>query len=141
MNDDDLACTIACQDVLGRLSWALDTGANSAAAELFTDDATLVTPAGELAGPAVREFMEGRSSAVATRHIMTNLVVNRTGPDTAEAISYLIVYRVPRDAAGPSRVLPPTPQAFGEWKINLRKTPAGWRLTRYEAVPMMAPAD
>jgi hypothetical protein len=139
--NDDIACKVECSDILARLAWALDRGESAEAAGYFTDDAALVTPAGTTRGADIRKAMDARPASVVTRHLILNLVVDRTGPDTAKALSQLIMYRLTaqEDPKTPM-VLPASPQALGEWRIDLRKTDAGWRISRYEAVGTAAAA-
>lgn len=86
MHLDDLACKTACHDVLVRFCTALDTCDNVAAADLFADDAQMVAPSGDTVhGTAIRAYFERRPTALITRHIMTNVLVEPTGPDTASA--------------------------------------------------------
>lgn len=142
MHLDDLACKTACHDVLVRFCTALDTRDNVAAADLFADDAQMVAPSGDTVhGTAIRAYFERRPTALITRHIMTNVLVEPTGPDTASARAYILVYRVQRqDPDRLPRAMPSGPQGAGDWVVDLRRTDAGWRISRYEGVPILEPA-
>lgn len=142
MSNDDLICKLECHDVFVKLASALDRGANSEAADFFTDDGTLVMPDGEATGPAVRERLLKRPSHIITRHLLTNVIIKPIDPTTAEGRAYILVYRVTRgaDAAAAHR-LPNTPAAAGDWIVSFRKTVAGWRISRYEAVPIFTAAE
>ncbi|MXO60671.1 hypothetical protein GRI89_14090 [Altererythrobacter salegens] len=139
---DDLACKIECSDLLVRLCSALDEGRNQDAAGMFTVDACIHTPGGEvLEGSAAHGFLERRPASIATRHIMSNLLVTPTGVGAATATAYILVYRVPRSEGDTlPRVLPGTPQAAGDWSIDLTKTASGWKISRYAASPVLEPA-
>jgi hypothetical protein len=138
MNLEELACKIACQDLLVRFCLALDAGRNADAAALFSDDVTLVFPTGEVTGAAARTFIENRWPEIVTRHIMTNMLIETTGPDIAKGYAYILVYRVPREPSSVPRPLPSAPNAAGDWDIQFKKTPAGWRISRYEASSVLA---
>jgi SnoaL-like domain len=141
MTLDELACKIACHDQLVRLCLALDSGANSEAAAFFAEDAVIVAPTGaEIAGPAARAFIEGRSSAIATRHVMTNVMVSPIAADAAKALATIMVYRVQKaDDDVLPRALPATPQAVGDLHVDFKKSAKGWQITRYQAVTVMEP--
>ncbi|WP_066554671.1 nuclear transport factor 2 family protein [Croceicoccus bisphenolivorans] len=141
MNIEDLSCKIGCQDALVALCSALDAGDNDAAADLFTDDGVLILPTGEKRGAEVRAALNARSSTITTCHIMTNVLVTPRSATEASAAATITVYRVQTEGnASASLTLPETPQAIGEWGIDLRLTPDGWRISRYTAAERMAPA-
>jgi ketosteroid isomerase-like protein len=142
MNFDELTSKVECEQLLARLCLALDRGDNAQAADFFTEDAVLIMPNGEAVGPAVRKVLEGRSATVFTRHILTNTVISQTSAEAADAQAYLTVYRVSgkADDVLPRR-LPATPQTLGDWKIQLRKAATGWKISRYEAAEVLAPAN
>jgi ketosteroid isomerase-like protein len=142
MTVDELICKQSCNDLMAELASALDRGDNAAAADCFTHDATMVMPTGEFSGEAVREALARRPAHIVTRHIYTNVIIRPMDAATAEGSAYLLVYRVPRGADGqPSSRLPNTPQAAGDWRLRFRRTPGGWKLSRYEAVVTLTPAE
>jgi hypothetical protein len=142
MNLGEIGDKLECQDLLVRFCTALDSGDNAKAAAMLADDAIAVTPTGELSGAAARKMVESRPTAIITRHVMTNQIVTLTGANSASAAAYILVYRVPREPNDVvPRRLPATPQAAGDWKLEFKKTTAGWRISRYEAVPVMVPAE
>jgi hypothetical protein len=141
MNLSEIADKLECQDLLVRLCSALDVGDNTKAATMLAENATVVAPTGPVSGEAARQVFLSRPPTIVTRHVLTNLLVTLTGPDTATADAYIIVYRVPREAQDvPPRRLPATPQAAGDWKIKFKKTVQGWRISHYEAIPVLVPA-
>ena len=122
---------LECQKALSLLCSALDRGDNAEAAGFFTDDAVIVAPNGqELAGPAARKFVLGRSAAIITRHLLTNVLVTLDGSERAHAEAYVHVYRVHREE--PSK---PSSQSVGELSVDFRMTDVGWRVSRYRATP------
>src|SRR5579864_460652 len=97
MSIDELICKLECQDVLVNLASALDRGANAEAAAFFADDGLLIMPDGESTGaPAIRERLMQRPAHIATRHILTNIIVRPIDATTAEGQAYIVVYRVTR---------------------------------------------
>ena len=138
MSDEQLSSKLECQDLLFRFGAALDRGANADAADLFAEGARLGAPDGTFAeGDAVREALMKRPSTLVTRHLVTNLVVTPTGPDTADGIAYVMNYRVmSEDRDNTPHPLPESPGGVGEWRLAFRKTAAGWRLSSLETVPV-----
>lgn len=141
MSIDDLATKIACQDLLHHFGHALDRGANAEAAELIADDGVALRPAGApVRGPAVRAMLLKRSPETATRHVISNVVVTPIGTDSAEAVAYVLAYRVRADGPTP-RPMPATPQVAGEWRMQFRRAGEEWQISRWEAVAVLASAD
>lgn len=141
MTLEDLACKLACQDMLVRFCEALDGGGG--AADYFTDDASMLTPTGEtVQGADVKALVASRPTAtIATRHIMSNVLVEPAGADRAKATATILVYRTPRqDPDVLPRPLPSTPQAVGEWSLELERRSGGWKIGRYAAVSVLEPA-
>jgi SnoaL-like domain len=139
VNFDEIACKVECHDLLVRLCSALDSGANPDAADLFVADATLVLATGaEVCGPDIRGHLLARSSEIVTRHLLTNVLVTPHSGDRATADASILVYRVGRDGDVLPRVLPTTPQGVGEWHVEFRRTPLGWRLGRLATVSLLA---
>lgn len=142
MTIDDLACKVACHDMLARFCAALDGGGTTPATDFFTDDASMVTPNGDtVRGAEVKAFVARRPTAsVATRHIMTNVLIEPVGPGRAKAAATILVYRVPRqDPDLLPRALPPTPQAIGEWTLELAKAGPAWAISHYVATTVLEP--
>lgn len=143
MTLDDISCKIACTDLMVRLCDLLDKGENVAAAGLFSEEAELLAPNGNvLRGAEVRAFLENRSPAIATRHVLSNVLITPGGPDTATVRAYILVYRVPRQEPDAlPRALPATPQAVGDWDMDLVRTSNGWRIRRFSALPVLEPTS
>ena len=75
MSIEELACKAACHDLMMTFGAALDRGAHQEAADQFTDDGVIAGPNGEVSGPAMRAFLARRSPAIATHHILSNVLV------------------------------------------------------------------
>jgi hypothetical protein len=129
---------IECGELLASLYWALDSGDNNAAVELFSEDAKLVVSNVDISGKALKDYFLSRSGEVLTRHIISNAVIAADGPETASGRAYVMLYRLPKLAGDllPGR-LPSMPQALGDLILGFRKTSAGWRFTYYESRPVL----
>lgn len=139
MSIENLMCRAECEDLLHRFAYLLDSGSNSEAADLFTDEATLRRPDGEYSGPAIRALIEQRPATVVTRHILTNLSVTRMDARTATASAYCLVYRVDGRADDVlPREMPDGPTAAGDWKVDFRLTEGGWRMASWELLMKLA---
>ncbi len=100
----ELTIKTSCQDLIHRFCHALDRGASAEAADLIADDAVALRPDGELIrGRAVREMLLNRPSTMLTRHLISNVVVEPTGTDSADAVAYVVAYRVASDTRFPTR--------------------------------------
>src|SRR3974390_2707962 len=140
MSSDELACKMACHDLMTSLAWALDHGENAEAADLFADDGVIVQPDRSDSGPNARGLLMKRSSEIVTHHILTNASVRLIDGTTAEGRAYVMVYRAPAKPDALPRALPQTPQGVGHWLMQFRKTKEGWRISRMETLPRLAPA-
>lgn len=79
---------------------------------------------------------------VTMRHVLTNNVVDVIDAETAEGVSYLVVYNStgPVDARGTRPVEPPA--TVGEYRDMFRRTPEGWKFqTRVLTRVFRPPAD
>ena len=106
---------------------AIDTGSGVAFADTFTEDGELVNGQGPGRANADRSPRKGRQALIlagsngGARHLMTNLVVNRTA-EGAKGSIYLLMYNV--------RTIPATFVETAIYDDTLVKTPQGWRFKR-----------
>jgi len=140
MPNDELHYKLLCQELMADIAWALDRNAADEAADLFAEDGVLVTAEGDLTGPAVRAALRKRSPDITTHHILSNITVRPIDANNAEARAYVIVYRAPTKPDTLPRPMPSSPGGAGLWLMRFRKTPKGWRISRMETVPRLAPA-
>ncbi len=108
----------------------VDFGEAARIAGLFTEDGVWDGPGVRMEGhDEVHRFFAERESVTrrTSRHVITNIAIELTGPDTATATSYLINYR--HDSR--DEVLLPVPvghpKYVGEYHDRFVRTPAGWR--------------
>jgi len=140
MSNDDVTCKSACHDLMMNLGWALDRNASGEGAELFADGGGIMPPVGDKLETDVRSFLAKRSADITTHHIVTNVVIRQIDPTTAEGRAYVMVYRAPTKPDALPRPLPQSPQGAGLWLAQFRKTAQGWRISRFETAPRLAPA-
>ena len=129
--DDRIAVERACLRIVHEMALHTDAASYEDALALFTDDAVMDRDGERFEGiEALRAAYASRPSGRLTRHVLSNTVVRITGPDDAESISYVTVYRYVRtrpDEAPPYQV--PGPEVLGEYRDRFRRTAAGWRLS------------
>jgi len=127
MSLDDLICKKECEELLYRAASALDEGGVTEHLSFYTDDARLDFGVGpeiglkDWAAMIDKDEAENRRVAVSLKpRIVTNLLITRTGPDSAKAHAYI---SLPDASHGSSR---------GEWFYELRRTNKGWLISRYQ---------
>jgi uncharacterized protein (TIGR02246 family) len=127
---------IAVQALNTRYAHAFDFGerGGEAWAETFTADGVFVSRGNEVKGhEALAAFQQNvEKSGRRTRHVVSNIEVTRTGPDTATSSAYLSLY-TPADEAGPASV------STSRYADQLVLTDAGWKIARREVVPDTLP--
>jgi len=130
---DQLRAERDCQRLVHDYAWLVDSGAASGVADLFTDDGVwLGADGGGMRGReeirtafAQREGLARRQS----RHVMTNVRIDRDRDDHATGTAYLINYR--HDATGGIAARPAPadhPKFVGDYHFTFRREPAGWRV-------------
>lgn len=108
LTDATLATSIA--NLITEFCWRVDGGEGHRVAELFTDDATLATPAFTLSGrQEIHDWFSVRADPTKrlSRHFWTNLRIVATGDDryTVQAYAMTVVGVPPAPAAGADVVL------------------------------------
>jgi hypothetical protein len=84
----------------------------------------------------LRGFMKKLPAGFYPVHLLTNIVINQTGPDTAEGTGYGIAYNIlgKEDDAIP-RPMPATPSRIGKTLYKFRKTADGWKICETRIPP------
>jgi ketosteroid isomerase-like protein len=103
-------------DLVARLARWLDTGAQSDAADVLTDDVTAITPGGRAEGREAVVAQARAAHAVPTLHQITNVLVDLDGEEAA--IGAAVTATFADDGA-----------TGGRYELAARRTTAGWRLT------------
>ncbi|MDG4833930.1 nuclear transport factor 2 family protein [Solwaraspora sp. WMMD1047] len=120
-------------DLVSRLGSNLDSRNFEGLRDLFTPDATVTTPGGTAHGhdALVDQARRRHSTDVGIQHIITNVLIEHSDDDRATARANLLV-SFARTGAGD-----PSPFLLGEiYDFDLRRTPAGWRLTALTSTPV-----
>ena len=128
---------LACRELIDRSVQCVDDGDARAFADLFADDAVLVRPNGQsLDGrAAIFEAYAARPPDRITRHLVTNVVFEASGPARLAARSYVLLWTgSARDEAGPSGRPADSRLLVGEFADELTRQPDGqWRIQRRES--------
>lgn len=140
---NDLDVQRACEHVVISYARASDLGDADHAAALFTEDGQLEMPGGRTytGRAAIRLRLRDQPSGQVSRHLLSNLTVERRGPAVATGRSCVTIYRATRTGGtGPLPLL--GPYLVGEYEDEYRLTAEGWRLaTRRLTTIFRRPAD
>ena len=123
----------SCERLMLEYARCVDGGRASGIADLFTEDGEWIGADGRgmhgraemVAAFTAREGLSRRQS----RHVMTNVLVDIEGPDTARGIAYLINFR--HDARGDEAAHPAPadhPKFVGDYHLTFRRVDGRWRI-------------
>lgn len=134
MNVDELSCKSECDELMARYFVSLDAGERDRLIDLFTDDAAMPRPGGGGQGkPAIRELVMSLPANFKPVHLAVNRIVTRTGPDTASGLAYVVTYNMfAKEGETPPLPIPQTPTGIGKINFEFRRTPEGWRITKFQ---------
>jgi ketosteroid isomerase-like protein len=115
------------EDVITTLFRRVDTRDYVGVGELFAEDGQVVLPFTSYPATELAEFSERIFATFqATHHMIGNVAITIDG-DVAQSHQYVRATHVP-DIAEPSRHA----DVGGWYEWRYRRTPEGWRITRYE---------
>jgi len=100
--------------------------------DLFTDDAGVSTPGGEVRGhdALVAQARARHSTDEGIQHLITNLLIDQDGDRAAVRANLLVTF-------AKTGVGDPAPFVLGEvYRFNLERTPSSWRITRLTSAPV-----
>ncbi|HEY3922979.1 MAG TPA: nuclear transport factor 2 family protein [Acidothermaceae bacterium] len=100
--------------------------------ELFTDNASVSTPGGEVRGhdALVAQARARHSNDEGIQHLITNLLIDHDGDLAAVRANLLVTF-------AKTGVGDPAPFVLGEvYRFNLERTSSGWRITRLTSSPV-----
>jgi hypothetical protein len=146
--DDQLSDRLLIQEVQNRYALAHDLTDPSLYAGVFTEDAELVGAGRVLAkgrealyavGESDRkrfnaDAAEGERSFGVMRHVITNSVIDLTGPDSARGFCYVLTI-VNAEGVGPQIM------SVGRYEDEFRKVDGQWLISRREIVMDMGNQD
>jgi uncharacterized protein (TIGR02246 family) len=123
----------ACERAVLEYARLVDSGRASRIADLFTDDGEWIGADGRgmhgkdeiRAAFTTREALGRRQS----RHVITNVIIDIDGPDTARGIAYLVNFR--HDAEGTVAAHPAPadhPKFVGDYHLTFRRVGQRWHI-------------
>jgi hypothetical protein len=121
----------ACQQLVYAYSRALDLGDLSGAADFFAENGLLarpMTPDQVVHGrESIRASLLTRPPSLRTKHLVTNVMIQVEGPDTASGISYLTMIATVPGAEDKPPFLSNGPIYFGEFKDRFVREHGAWK--------------
>ena len=102
-------------------------------ADLFDDEAKLITGAPLIGREVIRKAMYSRSDKLRSRHVLTNIHVEIQDETHASGITYLTLYRhIGAESLEPEPIELVGPAAVGHYSDDYVLTDRGWRFARRE---------
>lgn len=133
----DVSIESVCRGLLVKLLIALDHADFDTAVECFAIDAIWQRHGTSLKGrEEIRSAIAKRSPTVVQRHLLSNVLIESTGPGVAEGTAYVSLYRTDPG----EKKLPVTicgPDGIGEYKTIFRLYDEGWRIVEHEGWPVL----
>jgi hypothetical protein len=130
---DDL---VTCRELTLRASMLMDANDAEGLVALFTPDLEFVKPSTypevSIRGrEQLRAVIAGRSPQFVSRHVCTNAIADRLGPDSIRVRSYFTHFSGTRPV-GATGALPIADalRSVGEYDDTLSRTGEGWRIAR-----------
>jgi hypothetical protein len=117
------------QDVILRFFLHLDEQEYEPLAQLMAPEGTWLRNGVLLKGPeGVLEAMRARPAGFTTRHLITNIIIDASGEDRADATYYMTVF-VHTGEARPAGPVPiDLPFHVSVFREKFARTPQGWRI-------------
>ncbi len=118
---------VECQRVLYRFVRALDEGKFDEVAATMADDGVWHRQGEVLKGrAAVVAALNKRGPAVLTRHMVTNIVIESTGPDSALSRCTTLVYRSEASTAPPVKM--DLPRSVADYEDRFVRRNGRWEI-------------
>ncbi len=139
MTDIDATDVRACERLVIESAARNDAADWAALGEVFADDATLVRPSGQIleGRAAIVEAYSATPASRMTRHVCANIRIDKTGPDSAEGQTLVLLFIAdPPEGEGPRTSGGP---AVGEFADEFHRTTEGWRIVRRDASVSITP--
>jgi hypothetical protein len=128
MTPEELTCRAECQDLAMKLFEAIDTHDKALWDSALAPDAHQIAPGG--ANSPLGELWKMFPENFEPVHLVTNLVVTPTGPDTAKGILHSTAYHIYKNPGDPETLLmPETPSGIGRMGLSFTRTSNGWRIS------------
>jgi len=131
---EELSCRLECQNLLINFFGALDRRDQALWASTLTDDAKQHSPrhpGGALDMKKHWAMVSAKTDFFPT-HIITNIVITPTGPDTAEGNMHGTAWNTFGSSTDTlPRPMLDRPSRIGLTKVKFRKTDKGWRISDF----------
>jgi hypothetical protein len=135
MEDSDDAVEHACAKVSIAFANAIDRNDYDAVIGLFASDGILDRWGNAIQGhAALRQWLDSRPRDVTTRHVCTNIMIERVSPGEARGTTYFTFYSAANAANGEALPLE-GPAVVGEYHDRFVLTERGWRLGKRVVTP------
>ena len=122
----------ACERIVFAYSRALDLGDMNAAADFFAENGSFARPMAPdkvIQGrEAIRASLLTRPTTLRTKHLATNVMIDVTGRDEAEGLSYLTMISTTPPAESTSPYVSAGPVFFGEIKDRFVREGGKWKI-------------
>jgi flagellar basal body rod protein FlgC len=134
----DAADFVECQRLAIASYSLMDQGRYEETVALFSKDAVWVRGGKPFEGhEAILAALRQRPDAMVSRHLVTNVLVERTGADAACATACFVPLRGDRREDG--SVAMPAIESVGDLRFRFRREADGWRITHLEPQPLFKP--
>lgn len=136
MTDSDTqAIELACTRLINQFANFNDAGRHDELAALFTEDGQYARPTepdNYVQGrAAILAAFKGRPADKLTRHLITNIVVDVTGPASATGICYVTLYAGSTGKPAEKHGYQANPsQLIGEYHDVFVLSPGGWKFSK-----------
>lgn len=142
MNPDEIArCERECTRLCIDFAWAVDRFEYDAFVALFAPDGAFERPGLVSRGAvAIRSFLDARPRDRTTRHLLTNVRIESTGPENASGTCSALLYQAaaPQQPHGP---LPVPGPLVVDWVDAFVLTPVGWRFGHRKTTVVFEPSN
>jgi uncharacterized protein (TIGR02246 family) len=131
MMGDTMQAERECERLVYRYAWLVDSGQAAGIADLFTEDGTWAAGGGKpMRGrDGIREGFAERQAVTRrqSRHVMTNVLIHLTGPDTASGRVFLVNFRHDSPTGAAEKPAPAdVPKYVGEYHLTFRRVAGTW---------------
>jgi hypothetical protein len=123
---------LAIEHTISSLGRCLDERDFEGLRDLFTEDASVSTPGGDVSGhdALVEQARARHSDHAGIQHLITNMLVDHDGDRATVRANLLVVF-------AKSGVADPSPFVLGEvYGFELERSTVGWRITRLTSTPV-----
>lgn len=134
----DTADLVECQRLAIASYSLMDQGRYEETVALFSEDAVWVRGGRPVKGrEEILAALRQRPETMVSRHLVTNVLVERTGTDAASATACFVPLRGDRRDDG--SVAMPTIDSVGDLSFKFRREAEGWRITHLQPQPLFKP--